>query len=74
MFENRIQTLLATPRFALAVASPAPAFMACPAPLFTAFSASQQSFIAEIYRRAQEMTAAQLQKPDRRAIPEFSLN
>jgi hypothetical protein len=74
MFENRIQTLLATPRFTLAVASPTPAFVACPAPLFTAFSSSQQSFIAEVYRRAQELTAAQLQQPARRAMPEFSRN
>ena len=74
MFENRIATFFSTPELTPAVAAPAPAFVACPAPLFASFTAAQQSFVAEVYRRAQELTEALFRKPARRAIPEFSRN
>jgi hypothetical protein len=73
MLENRIGHL-----FRETVAAPAGSdhvgFVACPLPLFAAFTAAQQSFVAEVYRRAQELTAAQLRKPVRKTIPEFSRN
>jgi len=71
MFENRIRD------FSLPASAPVndtvPAFVACPAPLFASFSVAHQSFVAEVYRRAQELTEAQMRKPARR-IPAFSLN
>jgi hypothetical protein len=74
MFENRIRDYFAisepTPAFAVAI----PAFIACPVPLLVNYSHAQQSFVAEVYRRAQELTESQLRKPTRRPIPEFSLN
>lgn len=69
MFENRISNLFVPPELA-----PAPAFMACPAPLFATYTAAQQAFVAEVYRRALELTEAQFRKPVRRGIPEFSRN
>jgi hypothetical protein len=72
MFENRISQYF--PVSDQAMAAPAPAFIACPLLLVAGFSPMQQSFVAEVYRRAQEMTEQQLRKPARRLIPEFSLN
>jgi hypothetical protein len=74
MFENRIRDFYTAPVFAPAFAGFEPAFVACPVPVFTTFTATQQAFVAEVYRRAQEMTAAQFRQPPRRTIPEFSLN
>lgn len=74
MFENRISEFFAVPVPSPAFAGFAPAFVACPAPLVATFSAAHQSFVAEVYRRALELTETQLRKPARRAIPEFSLN
>ena len=72
MFANRISQFFSdiesTPGPAL------PAFVACPHPLFATFTAAQQAFVAEVYRKAQELTEAQLRKPQRRPLPEFSLN
>lgn len=65
MFENRIRDFFAVPTI--------PAFVACPAPLFATFTTAHQSFIAEVYRRARELTEAQLRTP-RRVVPEFSRN
>jgi hypothetical protein len=75
MFENRISHLFLVPEAAtLTALSPAAGFVACPAPLFATFTAAQQSFVAEVYRRAQELTESQLRKPTRRGVPEFSRN
>jgi len=74
MFENRIsQFFPVTAEFA-DFAAPAPAFVVCPVPVVACFSPVQQSFVAEVYRRAQEMTEQQMRKQARRFIPEFSLN
>jgi hypothetical protein len=74
MFENRIQALYTDHIPTPVAAGFIPAFVACPAPLFATFSPSHLSFVAEVYRRAQELVAAQLQMPVRRRIPEFSRN
>lgn len=74
MFENRIREYYAAPILTPAGVDVQSAFVACPVPLFATFNSTQQTFIAEVYRRAQELAAIQLQKPARRAIPEFSLN
>ena len=70
MLVNRLKEFVADP----ALPGSVPAFVACPVALFATFGPAQQAFIAEVYRRAQEMTEAQLRKPARRAIPEFSRN
>jgi hypothetical protein len=74
MFENRIKHYYDLSESTSAFAGTQPAFVACPAPLMAAFTPAQQFFIAEIYRRALELTESQLRKPARRTIPEFSLN
>jgi hypothetical protein len=74
MFANRIRDFLSDTTHIPAIAGSTPAFVACPAPLFATFNPMQQSFVAEVYRRAQELTEAQLQQPTRRLIPEFSMN
>jgi hypothetical protein len=74
MFENRIRDFFATIDPTPAFTGAIPAFMACPVPLLANYSLAQQSFVAEVYRRAQELTESQLRKPARRLIPEFSLN
>lgn len=74
MFENRISQFYRVSEEVAGIAAQAPAFIACPLPVVACFSAMQQSFVAEVYRRAQEMTEAQLRKPARRLFPEFSLN
>lgn len=74
MFANRIEkyaSLLENAAFPMPVAT---AFVACPMPLFAHFSQAQQLVVAEIYRRAREMTDKQLRKPSRSAIPVASLN
>jgi len=73
MFANRIREHFA-PILTPAATDFQPAFVACPLPVFSAFTPSHQAFVAEVYRRAQELTEAQLRKPARRPIPEFSLN
>jgi hypothetical protein len=74
MFENRIRAYLPIQEPTPTSAGPHAAFVACPAPLLATFTAAQQSYVAEIYRRALELTESQLRKPARRAIPEFSMN
>jgi hypothetical protein len=76
MFESRISDFLPSADLTPAVAEFAPAFVACPMPLISVFSPVQQSYVAEVYRRAQELTQAQLrpQAPVRRFVSEFSLN
>jgi hypothetical protein len=74
MFENRIRDYFAINETTPAVAAAIPAFIACPVPLLANYSQTQQSFVAEVYRRAQELTESQLRKSTRRTIPEFSLN
>ena len=74
MFENRIGKY-----FEAAVSYPAdagtlPAFVACPVPLLANYSQAQQSLVAEIYRRALELTESQMRRPAKRLIPEFSMN
>ena len=72
MLENRIRNLF-LPDAAPAWMGFQPAFVACPLPLFATFTATQQAFVAEVYRRAQELVEAQ-QKPAPSRIPAFSLN
>ncbi len=74
MFENRIRNYWASSEYTPAFAGSLPAFVACPAPLLAMFNSTQQSFVAEVYRRAQELTESQLRKPTRRKMPQFSLN
>ena len=74
MFANRVSNFLAAPALVPVAVGFCPAFVACPAPLFASFTAAHQAFIAEVYRRAQELTEAQMRRPARRALPEFSLN
>jgi hypothetical protein len=72
MFANRLHGLLVhtTP----VEGTLQPAFVACPATLFATFNPAQLSFIAEVYKQAQELTQAQIKKPRRKRIPEFSVN
>ena len=72
MLENRIRNLI-LPDAAPAWLGFQPAFVACPLPLFATFSTMQQAFVAEVYRRAQELVEAQ-QRPTPSRIPAFSLN
>jgi hypothetical protein len=74
MFANRISDYFDAPSLTPTVAIFQPAFIACPAPLMATFSAAQHAFVAEVYRRAQELTESQLRKPARRPLPQFSLN
>jgi hypothetical protein len=74
MFENRIRKFLPLSETTPAFAGALPAFVACPAPLVAMFTPAQQSLVAEVYRRAQELTESQLRKPTRRRVPQFSLN
>jgi hypothetical protein len=74
MFENRIRKFLPLPESIPAFTGSLTAFVACPVPLLAVFTPAHQSFVMEVYRRAQELTESQLRKPTRRAIPEFSLN
>jgi hypothetical protein len=74
MFENRIRDYVAVENSLGAVVGAQFGFVPCPTPLLATFSAQQQAFVAEIYRRAVELTQAQLQKPKRRRFPAFSCN
>jgi hypothetical protein len=74
MFENRIGKFFDAAEFIPANAGTLPAFIACPIPLLANYSQAQQSFVAEIYRRALELTESQMRKPAKRKIPEFSMN
>jgi hypothetical protein len=74
MFENRISNYFQSTASVPSGVGALPAFIACPLPLLVNYSCSQQSFVAEIYRRAQELTESQMRKSVRRSIPEFSLN
>ena len=74
MFENRIRHFFATPDSTPALAGTQPAFVACPTPLMASFTVTQHAFVAEVYRRALELTESQMRKPTRRKIPQFSLN
>jgi hypothetical protein len=72
MLENRIRNLF-LPDVDPAWMGVQPAFVACPLPLFASFSTTQQAFVAEVYRRAQELVEAR-QWPAPSRIPAFSLN
>jgi len=75
MAENRIRKYLGQPDTAVATAEAAPTgFVPCPVVMFTGFVAAQQSFVAEVYRLAREMTEAQLRQAARTFPPAFSLN
>jgi hypothetical protein len=74
MFENRIGKFFESEQTTGTSAGVAPAFIACPLPLLVGYSQAQQSYVAEVYRRAQELTEAQMRKPARRRAIEFSLN
>src|SRR5262249_27508743 len=70
MFEHRLREWFAQPMSAAVMAAPAPAFVPCPVFLASA----GQSFVAEVYRVAREMTEAQLRTPHRPWPPAFSLH
>jgi hypothetical protein len=70
MFANRISHYFAAQEPSPNV-EPLPAFIVWPVLLVPA---PQQAYIAEVYRRAQELTEAQLRQQRRAAIPVFSLN
>ncbi len=70
MFEHRFREFLNQPLPA-ALAAPNVAFVPCPCP---AFHPAQQAFVAEVYRVARQMTEAQLRKPTRPRMPQFSAN
>lgn len=75
MFANRVSEFFLEPSLAPAIAGLAPAFVSCSLPALGVVCMAQQMFIAEVYRRAQEMSETQLRKPAKvRRIPEFSLN
>jgi hypothetical protein len=44
-----------------------------PCPMFPAFTGQQKAMVQEVYRLAAELTREQLQ-PNRRRLPEFSIN
>lgn len=73
MTEHRLRDYLTTAQ-PVAVATPDPvAFVPCPVIGF--YSPAQFACVAEVYRLAREMTAAQLASPKFRAFPPaFSLN
>jgi hypothetical protein len=73
MFENRISEFFTTSEYAPAAAGFAPAFVACPVAMFGQ-TATQVAYVAEVYRRAQELTQAQLRRPARNRTAAFSLN
>ncbi|MDB5307284.1 MAG: hypothetical protein JWO38_1486 [Gemmataceae bacterium] len=73
--EHRLREHLIASVPAVLTATPSMgAFVPCPCPVIAAFGLAQQSFIAEVYRLAREMTEAQLRKPARPFPPAFSLN
>jgi hypothetical protein len=74
MFENRISKFFATAEPVSELSETLPAFIAFPVPLLANCNLAHQSFVAEVYRRAQELTESQMRKAVRRVIPEFSLN
>lgn len=73
MFENRISEFFTTSEYAPAPAGFAPAFVACPVAMFGQ-TVNQAAYVAEVYRRAQELTQSQLRKPVRSSRPQFSMN
>jgi hypothetical protein len=76
MLENRIRDQFA-PAIAPVAIGVESAFVACPSPLFATFTTPHQAFVAEVYRRAQELAEAQLRETARRRtfrLPAFSLN
>ena len=74
MLQNRITHYINSHSEMDAKATTQPAFVICPGPVFAMFSPAQQALVAAIYRKAQELTEAQLRKPAVRRTPEFSLN
>jgi hypothetical protein len=74
MFENRIAHFFSQNDATLVATGMQAAFVVCPTSVMANFSAVQQSYIAEVYRRALELTQKQLQRPTRRINYEFSLN
>ncbi|VTT99954.1 unnamed protein product [Gemmataceae bacterium] len=73
MFENRISAFFTTSEFAPVAPGSTPAFVACPVTMFGQ-TVNQVAYVAEVYRRAQELTQSQLRKPVRSSRPEFSMN
>ncbi|MBY0458291.1 MAG: hypothetical protein K2V38_13200 [Gemmataceae bacterium] len=73
MLEHRFREHLAALPAVAVMPSPV-AFVPCP--VFTGFTPAHQSLVAEVYRLAREMTAAQLETrgPARAFPPVFSLN
>jgi len=74
MFENRIRKFFAVAEPVSESSETGSAFVAFPVPLLANCNLAHQSFVAEVYRRAQELTESPMRKAVRRAIPEFSLN
>ena len=74
MFENRIRGFFHSPSPAPIAAETSTAFVACPAPLYATFSPAQHAFVAEVYRRAQELARERLRQRVRSRTPEFSRN
>jgi len=75
MFENRIGSLGAAPILTASGVVVPPAFVPCPTPLLVMFGPTHPAFVAEVYRRAQELAASQARAPRPRwRMPEFSLN
>jgi hypothetical protein len=74
MFANRISQFFSDTESTPGPSEPPPAFVPFPVPLFAIYTAAQQAFVAEVYRRARELTEAQLRKPAHRPRREFSLN
>ena len=72
MLEHRLRDWFASP--AAVAAAPTPAFVPCPG--FAVAMPGQLAFVAEVYRLARELTAAQLKEAAaaRPWPPAFSLN
>ncbi|WP_439630287.1 hypothetical protein [Gemmata sp.] len=73
MFENRISEFFSNSEYAPVAAGFSPAFVACPVAMFGQ-TMTQVAYVAEVYRRAQELTEAQLRRPTRNRIAAFSVN
>lgn len=75
MFENRIQNLFADLAAPTAASHSVSGFVACQLGSFAVPGTYQESFIAEIYRHAQELMKTQQATPPRAwQMPEFSSN
>jgi len=72
MLEHRFREFFAQPAETAVAVAASPSFVPCP--VLMGYSPAQQSFVAEVYRLAQELTEAQLRQPTRTFPPAFSLN